>query len=304
MSTIRYKFVNAKDSASLLFEGVSLSTDALKRAIAEREHLMNGGSDLVITDTSGIGAFGRWGEGGGCLCRGGRCRHALTPPARQPPRAHAPRPFLPPCRAEFPVGADIPKNTSVLVKQRAPVAQTVRIAAAPPGGSFIPGLTKPCVRTAATAGWGAAVVAAGGWQRVACCATGPQAQVVQCCVDDGAANRWQMSLVHRALRQRVWAACTVHSVVVPPLRVRTRVLWCMRTRRATRHAPGPRVVRSAALPTRQSVGEQSCGWAAAADASSSAGAAAPLLCPNARCTAATTPRWRGSWRRLPRCPSQ
>lgn len=54
-SQIRYKFMHSRDSSTLLFDGVSLSLEALKRAIIEREHLQASGMDLVVMDTAGNG---------------------------------------------------------------------------------------------------------------------------------------------------------------------------------------------------------------------------------------------------------
>ena len=54
-SRIRYQFVNSTNSPEpLLFSGSSLTLDALKRLIVEREGLGDSGMDLVITDTAGM----------------------------------------------------------------------------------------------------------------------------------------------------------------------------------------------------------------------------------------------------------
>jgi hypothetical protein len=51
-SVIKYKFKNAKDSDVILFEGISLPLDALKRAIVDKKGLHESGADLIITDAS------------------------------------------------------------------------------------------------------------------------------------------------------------------------------------------------------------------------------------------------------------
>jgi hypothetical protein len=56
-STIKYKFLNSKDSDVILFEGISLSLDALKRAVIERKNLTASGADLVVMDTDLNGAW-------------------------------------------------------------------------------------------------------------------------------------------------------------------------------------------------------------------------------------------------------
>lgn len=91
MSQIRYKFVNSLEGSAIVFDGVSLTLEMLKRAIVTQERLTASGMDLVVTDTAGT-------------------------------------PYAP--------GATILKNTSVLVKQKAPAAKTVYVSS----GSAIPGL--------------------------------------------------------------------------------------------------------------------------------------------------------------------
>ncbi len=92
-SQIRYKFVNSREGEGsvVVFDGISLSMDLLKRAIVNQEKLTASGMDLVVTDTSGI---------------------------------------------IFAPTAIVLKNTSVLVKQKAPTLKTVHVSS----GSVIPGL--------------------------------------------------------------------------------------------------------------------------------------------------------------------
>lgn len=48
-SVIRFKFRNAKEGDSILFEGAALSVDHLKKAIIDKKKLASG-CDLVVTD--------------------------------------------------------------------------------------------------------------------------------------------------------------------------------------------------------------------------------------------------------------
>lgn len=48
-SLIKYKFVNAKDNDTILFEGTSIPLESLKRAIMEKHNIVSG-ADLVIMD--------------------------------------------------------------------------------------------------------------------------------------------------------------------------------------------------------------------------------------------------------------
>ncbi len=54
-SSIKFKFLNGRDSDFVLFEGTSLPLDALKRAIAEKRSLVSG-VDLIVMDTELRGA--------------------------------------------------------------------------------------------------------------------------------------------------------------------------------------------------------------------------------------------------------